>query len=87
MSVRGVDLTLADTDREALLDSLPGRYGRALRLRDRGLTDAEIAHRVEIETEAVASMIALGEAKLARLMTDHASGRPSQLGSSSRQVT
>jgi DNA-directed RNA polymerase specialized sigma24 family protein len=66
--------------REAALDSLPPAYAAALRLRDDGLGPAEIALRLAIATEAVASTLELADAKLARLIaieevaSEHAGG-------------
>ena len=66
--------------REAALDSLPPAYAVALRLRDDGLGPAEIALRLSIAPEAVASTLELADAKLARLIAieevagEHAGG-------------
>ncbi|HET6865620.1 MAG TPA: sigma factor-like helix-turn-helix DNA-binding protein [Solirubrobacteraceae bacterium] len=65
-------------DREAALESLPGAYAKALRLRDGGLTTAEIARRLKIPPEAVSSTLELAQAKLERrLVAAHESARRS----------
>jgi DNA-directed RNA polymerase specialized sigma24 family protein len=61
-------------DRGAALDRLPETYANALRLRDAGLSDDAIATRFGIPQEAIAALLRLAEAKLARLM---ASEQPS----------
>ncbi|MFL6205190.1 MAG: hypothetical protein ACJ739_07535 [Acidimicrobiales bacterium] len=48
------------------LDGLPEAYGAALRLREAGCTDEMIADRLEIEPEAVAPLLRIAAAKLAR---------------------
>lgn len=55
-------------DRNRALDLLPGSYGRAIRLRDGGLSDAEIADRLEIEPESIGPLLEIAEAKLATAM-------------------
>jgi DNA-directed RNA polymerase specialized sigma24 family protein len=55
-------------DRGAALDRLPEIYANALRLRDAGLRDEDIAMRLGIPQEAVAALLRVAEAKLARLM-------------------
>ena len=55
-------------NREAALRELPHAYAVALRLRDRGVDDAEIADVVGIEVSALSSHLHLAEAKLARVI-------------------
>jgi DNA-directed RNA polymerase specialized sigma24 family protein len=55
-------------NRAAAIKSLPQAYAVALGLRDDGLGPAEIARRVGIAPEAVASTLELADAKLARLL-------------------
>ena len=54
--------------RRAALDRLPLPYSEALRLRDAGIAEAVIAEIIGVEPEALPSLIALGEAKLAAAM-------------------
>jgi DNA-directed RNA polymerase specialized sigma24 family protein len=55
-------------NRAAAIELLPQAYAGALRLRDDGLGPAEIAGRLGIAPEAVASTLELADAKLARLL-------------------
>jgi DNA-directed RNA polymerase specialized sigma24 family protein len=48
------------------LDGLPEAYATALRLRDAGCSDEMIADRLGIEPEAVAPLLRIALAKLAR---------------------
>jgi DNA-directed RNA polymerase specialized sigma24 family protein len=57
-------------DRVAALELLPDTYADALRLRDAGHAPAEIARRLCIAPEAVATALELAEAKLARLLAE-----------------
>lgn len=54
-------------DEEAALEQLPDMYAAALRLRARGLRNDEIARKLELEPEAVPSLLRLAEAKLAAI--------------------
>jgi DNA-directed RNA polymerase specialized sigma24 family protein len=63
-------------DRDAALRELPPPYAVALRLRDRGAGDAEIAEIVGISPDALAAHFRLAEAKLARLMEPSPEGSP-----------
>jgi DNA-directed RNA polymerase specialized sigma24 family protein len=47
-------------------DGLPEAYATALRLRDAGCSDEVIAERLAIEAEAVAPLLRIAVAKLAR---------------------
>jgi DNA-directed RNA polymerase specialized sigma24 family protein len=67
-------------DRGAALDRLPETYANALRLRDAGLRDEDIAMRLGIPPEAIAPLLRLAEAKLTRLMVSD-EPPPSQAGS------
>jgi DNA-directed RNA polymerase specialized sigma24 family protein len=64
------------------IELLPQAYAVALRLRDDGLGPAEIARRLSIAPESVASTLELADAKLARLRsiedprTEHPRGTP-----------
>jgi DNA-directed RNA polymerase specialized sigma24 family protein len=60
--------TVRSVDRTAALKLLPEAYAEALRLRDAGCPPAEIARRLEIPPEAVASALELAQAKLTRLI-------------------
>ena len=55
------------------LEQLPELYGRALRLRERGLSEPEIAEHLEIPVETVAPCLRVAELKLARLLQIEAS--------------
>ncbi|MFC7621355.1 hypothetical protein [Microlunatus sp. GCM10028923] len=52
-------------DRERALRQLPDAYARALRLRDAGSSETEIAARLELEPEAIGPLLEVAEAKLA----------------------
>lgn len=56
-------------DRDAALADLPEPYRRALSLRDGGGSDAEIAAALEIEPEAVATLLDVAREKLARRLS------------------
>lgn len=58
-------------DRDSVLRLLPDTYARALRLREAGSGQAEIARELRIEPEAVAAALELADAKLARLLEQH----------------
>jgi DNA-directed RNA polymerase specialized sigma24 family protein len=55
-------------DRDAALQELPQSYAVALRLRDRGIPEPEIAEIVGISPEGLPAHLRLAEAKLARLL-------------------
>jgi DNA-directed RNA polymerase specialized sigma24 family protein len=55
-------------DRTTAIAALPEAYAVALRLRDENLPDADIATRLGIEIEAVATLIRLAEAKLGGIL-------------------
>jgi DNA-directed RNA polymerase specialized sigma24 family protein len=63
-------------DREAALQELPQSYAVALRLRDRGVSEPEIAEIVGISLEGVSAHLRLAEAKLARLLAADHEGAP-----------
>jgi DNA-directed RNA polymerase specialized sigma24 family protein len=69
-------------NRAAAIELLPQAYAVALRLRDDGLGPTEIARRLGIAPESVASTLELADAKLARLRsiedprTEHPRGTP-----------
>lgn len=55
-------------DRESAIDRLPTLHATAIRLRDRGADDREIATELGLETGDLAPVLRVAEAKLARLM-------------------
>jgi DNA-directed RNA polymerase specialized sigma24 family protein len=55
-------------ERERALRRLPETHEEALRLRDRGCGDEEIAESLQIPVEAVAPLLQIAETKLARLI-------------------
>lgn len=57
-------------DRATALRRLPETYAEALRLRDAGLDDEAIAARLKVPNEAIALLLRLAEAKVARLMAN-----------------
>lgn len=59
--------------RDQALRLLPAAYAAALELRAAGFDDAGIAARLELPSEAVPLLLAIADAKLARL-TDEAPG-------------
>ena len=63
--------TVRGVDRADALELLPDAYADALRLRDAGHPPAEIARRLGIAHEAVATALELAEAKLARLLAEN----------------
>jgi DNA-directed RNA polymerase specialized sigma24 family protein len=68
-------MALDPVRRREALERLPLPYSTALRLRDEGLSDELIARCVGIEPEAVDTMLALAEAKLAAAGYDDDSAR------------
>jgi len=54
-----------DARRAQALQRLPLPYATALRLRDAGMADNEIAERVEVDPDALATFMRVAEAKLA----------------------
>lgn len=66
-------------DRAAALAQLGDSFAVALRLRDRGHSDEEIAEILGIPFEAVASHVALAEAKLARVVPERDDGADGEL--------
>jgi DNA-directed RNA polymerase specialized sigma24 family protein len=61
-------------DRADAIDRLPSTYAAVIRLLDRGASDQTIAERLDIEPAAVAPLVAVAEAKLARLLADRSDG-------------
>jgi|GraSoiStandDraft_23_1057293.scaffolds.fasta_scaffold1545707_1 DNA-directed RNA polymerase specialized sigma24 family protein len=57
-------------DRATALSRLPEAYAEALRLHDAGLSEAAISRRLGVPPEAMAPLLRLAEAKLARLMAN-----------------
>ncbi|MEX2254928.1 MAG: sigma factor-like helix-turn-helix DNA-binding protein [Acidimicrobiia bacterium] len=55
-------------DREEALAALPEGYGTALRLRDEGRTAEEIAAHLGVDVGVVATLLAIGEGKLRRVL-------------------
>jgi hypothetical protein len=60
-------------DRSEGLDWLPKPYGMALRLRDAGASDDAIGRATGVPTDAVATLIEVGDHKLAQLLDDRSS--------------
>lgn len=56
--------------RDQELNQLPAAYAAALRLRAAGVDHAGIATRLEMPSEAVPLLLAIAEAKLARLVEE-----------------
>jgi DNA-directed RNA polymerase specialized sigma24 family protein len=54
-----------DARRAQALQRLPLPYATALRLRDAGMADKEIAERVGVDLDALATFMRVAEAKLA----------------------
>lgn len=52
------------------VDQLPALYASALRLRDAGLPDNDIAERIGVHPEAMDAVFRLAEAKLALLLAE-----------------
>jgi len=59
---------------------LPEAHAEALRLRDRGVGEEAIAELLEIPIEAVAPLVRIAEAKLARLLDSKAPEADSEMG-------
>jgi DNA-directed RNA polymerase specialized sigma24 family protein len=55
--------------REKALRRLPGSYTLALRLREEGMSDEQLALRLDIEIEAVGSFLRIAEAKLSAALS------------------
>jgi hypothetical protein len=60
-------------DRERAITGLPTLYAVAVRLRDEGVDTHTIAVALAVDDDAVAPLLSIAEAKLARL---EAEGRP-----------
>lgn len=76
MTVDASNTSVLGVNRSAALDLLPEVYAWALRLREDGHSNAEIARALGIPPEAGTSTLELAEAKLERLM--HRDGGPPQ---------
>ena len=63
-------------DRREALGRLPLAYAVALRLRDAGRNDTEIASALAVEPEAVATLLLVAEAKLAEQLEGDGRPRP-----------
>lgn len=57
-------------DTAEAIAALPAVYAQALRLRAAGMDHAAIAGRLEVPEDAVANLLRLAEAKLARLLAE-----------------
>lgn len=55
-------------DHDEALALLPVSYAAALRLRQAGIEPADIAEHLDVPLEALAPLLAIAEAKLARLL-------------------
>ncbi|HEU5160986.1 MAG TPA: hypothetical protein VFU43_28575 [Streptosporangiaceae bacterium] len=62
-------------DRADALELLPETYARALTLRGRGASPADIAGELDIVVEAVPPLLRIADAKLARLLRERPPGR------------
>ena len=58
-------------ERDAALDLLPPVYAQALRLRDEGRDSAAIAAQLDVEPDAVGTLLRLADSKLAHVLETH----------------
>jgi prolyl-tRNA editing enzyme YbaK/EbsC (Cys-tRNA(Pro) deacylase) len=63
-------------DDEAAISRLPKTHAAALRLRARGFDDEAIAKALVLESDAVAPLLAIADAKLAALTRPRTPGSP-----------
>lgn len=63
-----VRLVRFGVDRDEALAALPEGYGTALRLRDEGRTAEEIAAHLGVDVDVIATLLAIGEGKLRRVL-------------------
>ena len=61
-------------DRAEAIARLPATYAAVIELLDQGASDEVIAERLDVDRTAVAPLVAVAEAKLARLLADGAAG-------------
>jgi DNA-directed RNA polymerase specialized sigma24 family protein len=61
-------------DRADAITRLPATYAAVIELLDQGASDEVIAERLDLDRAAVAPLVAVAEAKLARLLADGAAG-------------
>jgi hypothetical protein len=59
-------------DRAEAIARLPAAHAALIELLDKGASEEVIAERLDVDRAAVAPLIAVAEAKLARLLADHA---------------
>jgi DNA-directed RNA polymerase specialized sigma24 family protein len=59
-------------DRAEAIARLPAAYAAVIELLDQGASDEVIAERLDLDRAAVAPLVAVAEAKLARLLADGA---------------
>jgi DNA-directed RNA polymerase specialized sigma24 family protein len=73
-------------DRADAIDRLPATHAAVIRLLDQGASDQTIAERLDVELASVAPLVAVAEAKLARLLADRPDGsdRPGGQGGQGR---
>ena len=64
-----------DADRDRPLEQLPLPYATALRLRDAGMADEEIANRVGVELDALPTFMKVAYAKLRTASGETPSGK------------
>jgi DNA-directed RNA polymerase specialized sigma24 family protein len=57
-------------DRAEAIERLPATYAAVIELLDQGASDEVIAQRLDVDPAAVAPLVAVAEAKLARLLAD-----------------
>ena len=63
-------LPCAVMDRAEAIARLPAAYAAVIELLDQGASDEVIAERLDVDRAAVAPLVAVAEAKLARLLAD-----------------
>lgn len=78
MTPRRGGRSVEQVERRAALELLPDAYADALRLRDSGVSPAEIARRLRIAPEGLDAALVLAEAKLARILADDSVVGPSE---------
>lgn len=68
-------MTIHHARRSEALSRLPANYAIALRLRDEGMGRDRIAAVLGIDPEAVGTLLAVGDAKLSRLLDELGNAR------------
>lgn len=67
-------LPCAVMDRAEAIARLPATYAAVIELLDQGASDEVIAEQLDLDRAAVAPLVAVAEAKLARLLADDDGG-------------